>query len=204
MTITLPTKEYEGYIFDCDGTLAHSMPAHYEAFKVALRRCGASFDFSPEVFQSVAGMGHEAAVKIFNERFGVELEVEPFLKHKHEAYEQFVDTVEPIKPVVEFAKKMLSEGKAVAVASGGERSAVLRTLDSIGLGGKIKVIVTQSDVSKGKPDPEMFFLAAKLLGINPKKCVVFEDSALGRQGAHDAGMDSIAIPVSVVKNPGDE
>jgi len=203
MSIELPTKIYEGYIFDCDGTLAHSMPIHYEAWKQALDQSGAKFDFSVECFQSVAGIGHEETVEIFNERFGESLDPVPVSKLKHKIYATLIDTIEPIVPVVEFAKKMISEGRSVSVASGGDREMVRRTLAAIGMDGVFPVVVTQDDVTNGKPDPEIFLLAAEKMGVDPTKCVVFEDSPNGLKGAVDGGMETVVIPESITTNPGE-
>jgi HAD superfamily hydrolase (TIGR01509 family) len=81
----------------------------------------------------------------------------------------------------------------VAVASGGERQVVLRTLELIGLGQTFPVVVTAEDVERGKPEPDMFLLAAERMGVPPSECVVFEDAVLGLEAARRAGMASVLV-----------
>ncbi|MBN2068443.1 MAG: HAD family phosphatase [Opitutales bacterium] len=199
MDIQFPTKEYKGYIFDCDGTLADSMSMHYVAWRRALAQSGAKFDFSPECFQSVAGIGHEETVEIFNEKFGEQLDPISVSELKHHIYEELVDSIQPIPAVVAFAEAMINAGRLTSVASGGDREMVHRTLKAIGMDGRFPYVVTQNDVRRGKPDPEIFLLAAKQMGVAPEDCVVFEDSPNGLKAAELAGMDSVVIPETIIE-----
>jgi HAD superfamily hydrolase (TIGR01509 family) len=78
----------------------------------------------------------------------------------------------------------------MSVASGGKRHHVRRSLRITGLEGLFSVVVTQEDVTRGKPDPEMFLLAAQRMGVSPRRCLVIEDSPLGLEAAKAAGMGS--------------
>jgi HAD superfamily hydrolase (TIGR01509 family) len=192
--IAFPDKEYDGYIFDCDGTLADSMTLHHRAWRYAMKEGGATFDYTWEIFNSLAGVGHEDTVRKVNVTYNQHLDPVAVTKTKEAWYAQHVEEVGPITPMVEYVRRLLDDGAKMAVASGGPRDLVLRTLKAIRLEGAFMAVVTQDDISRSKPDPEIFLKAAYLLGVDPHKCVVFEDSLLGIAGAKAAGMDWVQIP----------
>jgi HAD superfamily hydrolase (TIGR01509 family) len=191
------SREYGGYIFDCDGTLADSMVVHYKAWLAALAAHGATFDFSWELFTSRAGMTLPNTVRELNAQFGLALDPEAVTTSQRLEYERFLHTVQPIAAVVELALRVRAS-RPVSVASGGERNVVQRTLALIGLGQTFPVVVTAEDVSHGKPAPDMFLLAAERMGVPPGECVVFEDSVLGLEAAKRAKMAAVLVrPPSV-------
>ena len=184
---------FEGYIFDCDGTLAESMPIHYQAWKHALKNQGAKFDFTWELFRSMAGMGLEHTVHLVNERFGEKLQPRPLLAEQESYAAKLMESMEANEDVGRFAEWVAAQDLARAVASGGHRHVVHRTLELINMDIHFPIVVTQDDVVNGKPDPEMFLLAAKKMGVAPEKCLVLEDSLLGIQAAEAAGMASCLV-----------
>ena len=186
------TRDYAGYIFDCDGTLADSMVVHHQAWLAALGLHGASFEFGWELFTSRAGMSLPKTVEALNEQFGLRLDPEAVTAAQRQAYERLLPGVRPILPVVELARRV-ARSAPVSVASGGERSVVLRTLELIGLGETFPIVVTAEDVVLGKPAPDMFLLAAERMGVSAHECVVFEDSVLGMQAARRAGMAAVLV-----------
>ena len=187
MTIfNAPTKRYQGYIFDCDGTLAHSMPVHYLAWKKAVGEAGGSIP--EDLFYSLGGMPSRQIVSLLNEKFGSQMDPDTLATRKEEYYVDLLPKVTPIEEVAEFAREVATFAK-VAVASGGVLPVVLRTLDSIGFGGFFSVVVTSEQVPRGKPYPDMFLEAAHRLNVSPKHCLVLEDSPAGFEAAKAAGMD---------------
>jgi HAD superfamily hydrolase (TIGR01509 family) len=194
LKIAFPTKPYEGYIFDCDGTIADSMKLHHQAWQYAFRKHGASFEYTWEIFVSLAGVGHADTVRKMNLRFGDHLDPDAVTRTKEDWYAGHIKEVQPITPMTDYVRQLAEEGAKMAVASGGPRVLVLRTLKAIGLDTAFAAVVTQDDISRSKPDPEIFLKAAYLLGVDPHKCVVFEDSRLGIAGAKAAGMDWVQIP----------
>jgi HAD superfamily hydrolase (TIGR01509 family) len=186
------TRDYRGYIFDCDGTLADSMVVHHRAWRAALRAHGATFELDWELFTSRAGMSLPKTVEALNLQFGLTMDPLAVTAAQRAEYERFLDTVRPIVSVVELAKRV-AKTAAVSVASGGERNVVLRTLELIGLGDTFPIVVTAEDVVHGKPAPDMFLLAAERMGVFPADCVVFEDSALGLEAAERAGMSAVLV-----------
>jgi HAD superfamily hydrolase (TIGR01509 family) len=188
----LPARDYGGYIFDCDGTLADTMPIHHQAWSAALRAHGATFDFHWELFTSRAGMSLPKTVEALNTQFGLQLDPLAVAELQHEQYRRLMPGMQPILPVVELARRVAAT-RPVSVASGGEPSIVRRTLELIGLGDLFRIVLTTEDVRAGKPAPDMFLLAAERMGVPPSECVVFEDSVLGLEAAARAGMASVLV-----------
>lgn len=186
------TRDYGGYIFDCDGTLADSMVVHHRAWVAALKEQGAVFEFDWELFVSRAGMSLPKTVEALNAQFGLSMDPLAVTQAQRREYERFLPTVRPIVPVVELALRVARTAK-VSVASGGESKVVRRTLELIGLGATFSVVVTAEDVSHGKPAPDMFLLAAERMGVPAGECVVFEDSVLGMEAARRAGMAAVLV-----------
>lgn len=186
------TRDYAGYIFDCDGTLVDSMVVHHRAWVRALEAVGATFEFPWELFVGRAGMTLTHTVQELNAQFGTTLDPQVLAGEQRRHYERLLPTVQPIAEVVELARH-LAQSRPVSVASGGERGIVRKTLDLIGLGQIVPVVVTAEDVTAGKPAPDMFLLAAQRMGVPAGECVVFEDSKLGLEAAERAGMDSVLV-----------
>jgi HAD superfamily hydrolase (TIGR01509 family) len=187
MTIfTPPEKLYRGYIFDCDGTLAHSMPVHYAAWRQTTEENGVPM--SEELFYSLGGVPTTKIVEILNEKFGASMDPEQIAKRKEEVYLENMDGMQPLEEVTAFARKVATFAK-VAVASGGYLPVVLKTLEAIGFEDFFPVIVTTEQVTLGKPFPDMFLEAAKRMDVPPNECLVLEDSPAGIEAAKAAGMD---------------
>ncbi len=191
--ISLPDEPFAGCIFDCDGTLIHSMPVHMKAWNRSVRTFGAQFQLDPESFMEVAGVGGIDTVRHFNRRFREKIPPAQAFDLKEEIYLSLLDEVEPIDEVVAIARAM-ARRYPVSVASGGPRHVVEAALEKTGLRSLFPVIVTQDDITRSKPDPEIFLLAAERMGVSPAECVVFEDSPLGIDGARAAGMRTVLIP----------
>jgi HAD superfamily hydrolase (TIGR01509 family) len=188
----LPSERYTAFIFDCDGTLADSMPLHHRAWVSALGANGARFEFTWELFMQRAGMTGALTVIELNRQFGVSLDPTEVAMAQHAGYLELMQGVRPIDEVVAFARRVAAR-HPISVASGGEPAAVRQTLELIGVADLFEVVVTASDVPNGKPAPDMFLLAAERMGVRPSECCVFEDGELGLVAAERAGMGSVHI-----------
>jgi HAD superfamily hydrolase (TIGR01509 family) len=194
MTVfTPPEKRYAGYIFDCDGTLADSMPVHYGAWADTVRRYGGQIP--EDLFYSLGGWPSRKIVELLNERFGSLLDPETIAYEKEQLYVQRIGTIRPIPEVADFARQVAAFAK-VSVASGGILPVVNKTLEAIGFKSLFSVIVTSEQVKQGKPFPDMFLEAARRMGVEASDCLVLEDSPAGFEAAISAGMD-----YAVVKRP---
>lgn len=190
---SLPTREYSAFIFDCDGTLADSMPLHQRAWVAALRKYGAAFDFGWELFMSRAGKSIERTVTELNAEFGLTLDPALVSAAQRAEYDVLARGVKPIVEVVRYARERAQAGCPVSVASGGDAITVARTLRTIGAEDLFPVVVTVEDVEHGKPAPDLFLLAARRMGVPPEQCLVFEDSLLGITAAERAGMGAVLV-----------
>lgn len=196
MTTTLPElpdHPFEGYIFDCDGTLVDSMPLHYVAWVESLRLNEAPFDFTEEVFYKHAGIREQDVVQILNKQYGCSVDPDRVAHMKADIFQQRIPEVAAIHPVAELARSL--HGRfPLAVASGSEEPIVRGCLTATGLIDLFDVIVTPAYVARGKPAPDMFLLAAEKMGIDPATCLVLEDGQSGLDAAKAAGMHSAFVP----------
>ena len=174
-----------GLVFDCDGTIADTMPAHYRAWAAALGEHGVEF---PEaLFYEMGGIPTPKIVEILNERHGHNMPVMETALYKESLFEKLIPEVMPIEPVVNVIREYHG-ALPMAVATGGFRHVCHKTLDALHLREKFQAIVCAEDVTHGKPAPDIFLEAARRLGVEPKLCMAFEDANLGIQAATAAGM----------------
>ncbi|MBV9489236.1 MAG: HAD family phosphatase [Verrucomicrobia bacterium] len=185
-----PTKKYAGYIFDLDGTLAHSMPVHYKAWVRATEPFGVAM--TEDLFYSLGGVPTRRIVEILNERFRCSMDPELVADQKESFFLEMMTTMQPIEEVAEFARQVATYAE-VAVASGGTLPIVERTLRAVGFKDFFPVIVTSEQVERGKPFPDMFLEAARRMRVEPTACLVIEDSPAGIKAAEAAGMDHVLV-----------
>lgn len=174
-----------GLVFDCDGTIADTMPLHYEAWVKALSEYGVPF---PEaLFYEFGGVPTEKIIAILNERHSKSMPVRATAEYKEQLFEEHLHKVEPIEPVI--ATLRANVGKLpIAVATGGWRSIATKTLTAMGVIDQLDALVCAEDVTHGKPAPDIFIEAARRIGIDPKDCMAFEDAVAGIDAARAAGM----------------
>ncbi len=191
MKLQLPEGEFEGYIFDCDGTLADTMPLHYQAWSRVLSEEGA--EFSEELFYAWGGRPASEIITAINRRDGLKMSVEEIVARKESLFRSLQRGVQPIAAVVEIARN--SRGLLpMAVASGGLREVVLETLDHLGIRDFFDVILGVEDYARGKPAPDPFLEAARRMSVQPERCLVFEDSVFGIEAARAAKMAWVLVP----------
>lgn len=186
----LLSRDFDAYIFDCDGTLADTMGLHYEAWKLALAPHGA--DLPEDLYYQWGGRPTREIVELLNEMQGLSMDAEAIVHIKEGLYFDLLPGVQPIQRVVDFAYSLHGK-KPIAVASGGGRKSVRSTLEGLGLIHLFPVIVTSEDYANGKPAPDPYLEAARQLGVDPTKCLVFEDTEIGCQSATAAGMEFVLV-----------
>jgi len=172
-------------IFDCDGTLVDTMPLHWEAWHETFSTH--NVDCPPEFLKDRAGSPIKKIISQFNKIFGYSIDVNKFVEEKNNRANDKLKKARAIEPVVEIARQY--KGKMpMAVASGGSKRHVEFSLKSIGIFDFFDVILTADDPVRGKPAPDIFLEAAKIMGVDPEYCQVFEDGNMGIQAAKMAGM----------------
>jgi len=172
-------------IFDCDGTLADTMPAHYRAWLEILRPYGIAFP--EDRFYSMGGMPTGKIVEQLFAEAGKVPDVEALTRQKEDAFVHKIGEVRPIEKVVAVARRWRGE-RPMAVASGGHRHMVEMTLRHIGVLDWFPVVVAAEDTVRHKPEPDVFLEAARRMGVEPSACTVYEDTDLGIEAARRAGM----------------
>ena len=191
VSLQIPEGEFDAYIFDCDGTLADTMPTHYRAWQKALGELAR--DLPEKMFYDLGGVPTARVVEILNERHGHALPVDETVAIKERYFLEFSSEIAAIEPVVSFAREWRGR-KPIAVASGGHRRIVLNTLRALGIAELFDAIVTSEDYARGKPFPDPFLEAARRLKVVPERCLVFEDTTTGIEAATAAGMASVFVP----------
>ncbi len=190
MTLEIPQGEYAAYLFDCDGTIADSMPLHYRVWCEVLSRW--SCDFPEPLFYEWAGVPIAEVVSRLNTRNGLNMPISEVLEQREEIYFRSLPLVQPIPEVIEQID--LNYGKIpLAVVSGSPRESVVRTLKTLGVLERFQTLVTAEDTLRGKPAPDPYLLAAERLGIEPARCLVFEDGEAGFRSAEAAGMKWVRV-----------
>ncbi len=175
----------KGLIFDCDGTLADTVPLHIEAWQKAFEV--AKLPCHHEFLMDQMGIPSRNIVRNFNREFGWDLDPEAFTQVKEQRFQELIPKIKPIAPVMDIIEKY--KGKLpMSVASGGRAANVMPTLKAIGLEGFFPIILTSDDPVKGKPSPDLFLEAARRMAVEPEFCQVFEDGKAGIKAAKEAGM----------------
>lgn len=202
MKLAIPEGPFAAYIFDCDGTLADTMPLHYRAWRRLLQEYGAPF--SEELFYQLGGKPTTQILEVMRDEHGVQVpDLQQAAERKEHYFLEMIHEVKPIEAVLEIAVQAHTV-IPMAVASGGFRRNVEITLDAIGIRGLFEAIVCVEDYARGKPFPDPFLEAARRLKTPADQCLVFEDSPLGIQAADAAHMRSVFVPrgdVSMIAAP---
>jgi beta-phosphoglucomutase family hydrolase len=183
-------ERFKGLIFDCDGTLVDTMPLHYLAWKKAMAAVGISI--SEERFYAFSGMPTVKIIQTLATEQNVTCDVEAAAHEKERLFLENIESLEPIHSVIEIVSREHGRRK-MAVASGGWRSVILKSLGAVGIENMFDAIVGADEVEHGKPAPDIFLAAALRLGLQPDECLVYEDGDLGIQAAHAAGMEVIDV-----------
>ncbi|HEU4982676.1 MAG TPA: HAD-IA family hydrolase [Acidobacteriaceae bacterium] len=190
MKLELPQGPFEAYLFDCDGTIADSMPLHYIAWKQALGEQGC--DFPETQFYSMGGMPVRDVIRALNAQHGLQMPVEAVALRKEDLYYEFLPQLTAVPEVLEVIEA--SHGTIpFAVVSGSTRESVTASLRSLRLLDKFQTLVCAGEYARSKPHPEAFLLAAQRLGVAPERCLVFEDADIGIEAATAAGMASVRV-----------
>jgi beta-phosphoglucomutase family hydrolase len=177
-------------IFDCDGTLADTMPLHWRAWQMITRRHG--LEFPEDRFYSLGGVPSRDILKMLSEEQGRSLDHIAVAHEKEEAYLPLMAGIEPIHAVVEVARSHF--GKVpMAVASGGTQAIILQVLEQLKIRHLFQAVVTSEMVRKQKPAPDIFLEAARRIGVEPKFCRAYEDTDLGLQAIRAAGMEAVDV-----------
>lgn len=179
-------------IFDVDGVLTDSYDAHFQSWRQMFGEIGV--EFTDEQFRSTFGRTNR---DIFGELYPGEMSDERSRQlgdRKEELYRSIVrESFAPLPGAVELIDALRAAGFKLAVGSSGPPENVALTLEELGRTASFSAVITGADVQRGKPDPQVFQLAASRLSVPADRCAVIEDAPQGIEAANRAGMTSIAI-----------
>ena len=175
----------KGLIFDIDGTISDTMPIHLIAYQQTAAEYG--FEISSELFYSLSGIPAYQTSCLLKEKFNQDFDPQEFADKKEYHFLQNIHKAAPIEPVVKIIREYAGI-LPMACGTGGSRFYANKTLELAGVRDFFEFVVTAEDVENHKPHPDTFLRAAELIGVSPELCQVFEDSKLGLQAAHNAGM----------------
>ena len=177
-------------IFDCDGTLADSMPLHWRAWDAVCKRNG--IEFPEERFYKLGGVPSQKILAMLKQEQGLSFDPAEISRQKEEAYLPLMAEVKLVEPVAAIAREHIGK-LPMAVATGGRTKYIRPLLEGLGISDWFQAIVTSDDVKNHKPAPDTFLKAAALLGVPPEDCRAFEDTDLGMEAIRAAHMDAVDV-----------
>ena len=184
-----------GFIFDLDGVIVDTAKYHYLAWKKLAEELGVNF--TEEDNENFKGVSRKRCLEILLEMGNIQVSQEQFdgwLQEKNEDYLSYIATMDEseILPDVVKVLDFLKE-KDIPMALGSASKNARPILEKVKLITYFDTVVDGNAVTKAKPDPEVFVIAANTLGVSPEHCVVFEDALAGIEAANIAGMKSVGI-----------
>ena len=191
MPLEIPTHPFRAFLFDCDGTIADSMPLHFIAWNRALARYNCPFP--EDLFYLWGGRPVAEIIQSLNQAHGLNMPVDDLEAEKEQLYLEALPHLQAVPEVLAHIHE--SHGRIpFAVVSGSTRDSVTASLETLGILDRFDTLVCAGDYTRSKPDPEPFLIAAQRLNVAPEDCLVFEDTDMGIQAATAAGMQSVKVP----------
>ncbi|PSJ46646.1 beta-phosphoglucomutase family hydrolase [Zobellella endophytica] len=182
-------EQFDGLIFDLDGTLVDTMPLHLASWELASREFG--FVYDADWLYALGGVPSRKIVDIINREQGISLDGERVVQVKNDHYQTLLPQARPFPAMLALLEQ--HRGRPMAIGTGSSRVNAERVLANTGLKAFFPVVITADDVEQHKPGPETYLRAADGLGISPERCLVFEDTPIGRQAATAAGMACVMV-----------
>lgn len=186
---------YQGAIFDLDGVLVDTAKYHFLAWKKLADRLGITFTEKDN--ERLKGVSRTASLEILlslGSKTYSEAEKQAFATEKNDLYVSYIekmDAGEILPGAADFLAHLKARHIKIALGSASKNSPLI--LVQTGLNQYFDAVVDGNDVSKAKPDPEVFLLGAKRLNLAPAQCVVFEDALAGVQAGKNGGMYVVGI-----------
>ena len=178
-------------LWDLDGVLADTAASHFEAWRQLFASLGKGFD--EESFKRTFGLRNDAVLREVLEAIGPD-EMERLSGRKDELYRSLIEgNLSPLAGVERLLGYLAARGTKMAVVTSTARENVRLILASLGLDGYFGTVVSGEDVTRGKPDPQGFLLAAERLGVSPADCLVIEDAPDGIEAGRRAGMSCVGV-----------
>ncbi len=187
--------KYTGVIFDLDGVICFTDKYHYQAWKRVADKLG--IEFNETINNRLRGVSRMDSLEIILERYDGTLsqaEKEALATEKNDLYRQLLSNMSPadLSPEVkETMDALRAAGLRLAIGSSSKNTKFI--LERLGLSGYFDAISDGTNITRSKPDPQVFLMAAEFLGMKPESCLVVEDAQAGIQAACAGGFDSVGL-----------
>jgi len=180
-------------LWDMDGTLVDSAEYHWQAWRGTMSR--QSVPITHEQFLATFGQRNDSILRQWLGEKATPAVIQRVGDIKEELYRRIVRDrgLAPLPGALEWVRLLQQQGWRQAIASAAPRANIETILDVLQATDCFQAMVSAEDVQRGKPDPEVFLVAARKLGVRPEHCIVVEDAAHGLQAARAAGMRSIGV-----------
>ncbi len=179
-------------IFDMDGTMINNMMVHHRAWQKILAKYGLEMTLE-QVHQEIHGVNTEILEQLFGDKY-TEEERQQIADEKEATYQNtYRNEIKLVDGLSGFLDKLDSHGIPIALASAAPAGNVEFVLESLNLHGRFASVLHAGDVSRGKPDPEIYLSTAENLNLKPEDCMVFEDSPTGARAARAAGCRLVIV-----------
>jgi len=192
--------KYKAVIFDLDGVIVTTDECHYKGWKKLADEEGIYFD--REINRRQRGVSRMESLEVLlekAERTYTQEEKTEMAERKNNYYREYIKSLTPadtLPGVMDFCSYLRENGVKLAIGSSSKNTPTI--LAGIGLDNYFDAVADGNQIKNSKPDPEVFLLAAKLLGIDPADCMVVEDAEAGVEAALAGGMDVLGVGDSVV------
>jgi HAD superfamily hydrolase (TIGR01509 family) len=194
---------FRAVLWDLDGTLVDSEQYHWQSWRDTMAAEGVALTFAQ--FRATFGWRNDAILRRWLGDGADVRRMQRIGDAKEELYRSLVRTgrLAPLPGAADWVRRLHGDRWAQAVASSAPRPNIEVVLEAMGLADAFETTVSAEDVEKGKPDPQVFLLAAARLGVPPDQSIVVEDAAAGIEGARRAGMRSIGVGSNSASQPAD-
>ena len=188
----LTSGDFQAFLYDCDGTLADNMKAHTSSY-VEVAKSHYGIDLDGSIIDELAGWPTIQVCEEIGRRYKTSFDAQQFATRKSELfYDKYIDQTRPVDFVLQHLIDHAGKVR-IGVVSGGRRITVTKTLGILGISALVEVMVCAGETERGKPFPDPFLKAAEALGVDPTRCMVFEDGDAGVQAAIAAGMQWVRV-----------
>lgn len=187
------TPPFDAVVFDLDGTLIDTESLCNDAGVEACARLG--LPVSAAFFEGLAGIDDRTRVRLIEEHTGGTVDLAVFLAEWDRLCTERFQAGIPVKDgALALLDRLDAMGMPLALATSSRRGPAREKLDGSGLASRFRIVVTFDDVAAAKPAPDPYLLAAERLGVDPRRCLAFEDSDPGARSANAAGLTVVQVP----------
>ncbi|MFA9218741.1 MAG: HAD family hydrolase [Sphingomonadaceae bacterium] len=191
------SNQQRAFIFDMDGTIVDNMAYHTQSWLAFFARRGHTVD-ADEFFRATAGrQGHEIMSHYLGQHLSKEESAQLDFEKESLYRELYAPHLAAVTGFEQFIARAKSQGIKLAVATAAPNENIAFTLDGLDLRKQFDAIAGAADVARGKPNPDVFLLAAERSGALPANSIVFEDAPLGVEAARRAGMRAVVLTTTL-------